>query len=405
MSGQKWHTEERGIRYYEHATRMHGKRKDRYYTLRFTVDGKQTEEALGWASEGWTLTKARVELARLKEAKRLGQGAATLRDSRKEAKKKREEAVQAEAVEQAARMTLDEFWEQTYGLTQSHKKPETIKKERDLYLRWLKPRFGALPLVSIKSGHLEALKQDMLNDGKAPRTIQYTLAVLSQVWHLASLRGAVTGVPPMRGVKLPKFDNRRMRFLTKQEAHELLETLKTVSTELYISALLALSCGLRAGEIHSLTWADIDFTNETIFLRDPKSSKNRHAYMTPDVKSILQKKYAAQAPTELVLPARNGGKRSQVSKAFNLAVEKLGFNEGITDPRQKVVFHSLRHTFASWLVQRGTPLYTVATLMGHSTLEMTQRYAHLAPDTTRSAAMALSDILSASSNEPSATEG
>lgn len=93
--------------------------------------------------------------------------------------------------------------------------------------------------------------------------------------------------------------------------------------------------------------------------------------------------------------SRNGGKRGQVSKTFNLPIDKLGFNEGITDPMLKVIFHTLRHTFVSWLVQRGTPLYTVATLMGHSTLEMTQRYAHLAPDTTRSVSMALSDMLSA----------
>ncbi|MDL2279575.1 tyrosine-type recombinase/integrase [Desulfovibrio sp. OttesenSCG-928-G11] len=61
----------------------------------------------------------------------------------------------------------------------------------------------------------------------------------------------------------------------------------------------------------------------------------------------------------------------------------------ITDARHRVVFHTLRHTFASWLVQQGTPLYTVAELMGHSTLEMTRRYSHLAPDTLRKAALSL----------------
>lgn len=93
----------------------------------------------------------------------------------------------------------------------------------------------------------------------------------------------------MRGVKLPKFDNRLMRFLTTKEAQDLLETLKGVSAELYISALLALFCGLRAGEIHSLTWADIDFTHDTIFLRDPKGGKNRHAYMTPTLRVYFRK--------------------------------------------------------------------------------------------------------------------
>ena len=93
-----------------------------------------------------------------------------------------------------------------------------------------------------------------------------------------------------------------------------------------------------------------------------------------------------------------------VSDTFARTVDELGLNNTgeviqdkdgndipvrITDARQKVVFHTLRHTFASWLVQQGTPLYTVAELMGHSTLEMSRRYSHLAPDTLRKAALSL----------------
>jgi integrase len=58
----------------------------------------------------------------------------------------------------------------------------------------------------------------------------------------------------------------------------------------------------------------------------------------------------------------------------------LKFNEGITDKRQKLVFHSLRHTFASWLAMQGTPIYTIAQLMGHKSITMSERYAHLSPD-------------------------
>jgi integrase len=71
----------------------------------------------------------------------------------------------------------------------------------------------------------------------------------------------------------------------------------------------------------------------------------------------------------------------------------MGMNEGVTDARQKVVFHTLRHTFASWLVMRGVPLYDVAKLMGHNTIVMTQRYAHLAPDRLRASAVGLSGML------------
>ena len=74
-------------------------------------------------------------------------------------------------------------------------------------------------------------------------------------------------------------------------------------------------------------------------------------------------------------------------------------NEGITDPRDKVVFHTLRHTFASWLVQAGVPLYTVQRLMGHKSIVMTQRYAHLAPDQGAEAARLLSGISLAGEHE------
>ncbi len=245
---------------------------------------------------------------------------------------------------------------------------------------------------------LDDLKRKMLEAGKSTRTIQYTLAVFSQVWNHAFERDVVSGINPCRRVKKPKVDNRRMRFLTVEEAQKLLAATAEISDDLYGTALLSLGCGLRTGEIHALTWADVDMANGLIFIRDPRSGKNRHAYMTEEVKNMLQKREAGQEPSALVFPARNGGTRTQVSKSFGDVVVLLGLNDRITDRRQQVVFHTLRHTFASWLVQRGTPIYTVAALMGHSTLEMTQRYAHLAEDTTRNAALGLSDLLTPSIN-------
>lgn len=158
-------------------------------------------------------------------------------------------------------------------------------------------------------------------------------------------------------------------------------------------ALLSLLCGLRAGEIHTLTWADINFEEKNIFLRDPKNTHNRYAFMTDEVKVMLQGRYGAQEKNDFVFPAANGRRRQWVSDTFPRVIQELGFNDGLTDPRQRVVFHTLRHTFASWLVQKGTPLYTVAELMGHNTLVMARRYAHLAPDTLQKSALLLEGML------------
>ena len=108
---------------------------------------------------------------------------------------------------------------------------------------------------------------------------------------------------------------------------------------------------------------------------------------------MLEGRYSGQAKTDFVFPATGGGQRRWTSDSFTRTVDELKLNEGITDARQKIVFHSLRHTFASWLVKRGNPLYTVGELLGHSTLEMTKRYAHLAPDTLRKAALSLGGAL------------
>ena len=90
---------------------------------------------------------------------------------------------------------------------------------------------------------------------------------------------------------------------------------------------------------------------------------------------------------------KDGRKRNWVSCTFARVVEELGLNEGITHPLDKVYFHTPRRTFGSWLAQNGTPIYTIAQLMGHKDLSMTQRYAHLVPDTMRAAAFSLSGAL------------
>jgi len=90
-------------------------------------------------------------------------------------------------------------------------------------------------------------------------------------------------------------------------------------------------------------------------------------------------------PEDYVFLSTKGEKIKEVSNAFAKVVKRLGFNEGITDRRQKVSFHTLRHTFASWLALRGESILTIKELLGHQTLAMTERYSHLIPDHKRRA--------------------
>jgi integrase len=157
-------------------------------------------------------------------------------------------------------------------------------------------------------------------------------------------------------------------------------------------SLLSLYCGLRAGEIFNLTWSDVDFRNETIMIKDTKSGRNRNAIMTAAVKSMLEQRKSCRQ-FDMIFPSRTGDKTTEVSRTFDRTVDRIGFNKGITDRRQKAVFHTLRHTYASWLVMSGVDLYTVQKLMGHSTIAMTERYSHLAPDHLKGAVRKLENSL------------
>ncbi len=85
-------------------------------------------------------------------------------------------------------------------------------------------------------------------------------------------------------------------------------------------------------------------------------------------------------------------------------VDKSGFNDSVEDARQKVVFHTCRHTFASWLAIQGTPLYTIAKLMGHKSLAISERYSHLSPDHKKHAVNSLNAFFKKKSGQPNQNE-
>lgn len=369
-----------GVRFYEHATRKHGVQKDRYFAIRFQANGKRREEGLGWASEGWTAVKASHTLAELKKAATVGEGPCSLSEKRQQAEEKRQ--AEAEARTQAERDNVtfgNVFLDSYFPIAKKNKSVRSWQKEDQCYRLWIAPVLADKPLKDIAPIHLERIKKNMAEAGRAPRSATYCLAVVRQVFNFARDHDLFAGQNPVTKVKKPSADNRRVRFLTHDEADRLLDALAERSPQVHDQALLSLHCGLRAGEIFALTWADVDLDRGVLTLRDTKSGKTRAAIMTEAVKSMLRAKVRG-VPRELVFPARGGGKIVQVSDAFDRTVRALGLNDGVEDSRQKVVFHSLRHTFASWLVEQGVDLYTVKELMGHGNLAMTERYSHLAPD-------------------------
>jgi len=361
-----------GVEYYESSSRKFNGKPDKCFYIRYQdSSGKRIREKIGWASEGITAAYAfQIKNERMRSI-RLGDEAIPIQKKKKQS------------------ITFDEFFNQKYlPFAESNKSRTSYTREKQLYNTWIKPTIGDKALKDISSFDIEKIKKIMKDEGKAPRTIEYAIAVIRQVFNKALDWGIYTKTNPASKVKKPKKDNRRMRFLTKEEAERLLKELKEHSIQVYEMAYLSLYTGMRFGEITNLTWQDIDFQNGIITIKDPKNDESRVAYLTDNLKELLTNKYKREKPkdpSELLFKDSNGNKITKVSHTFFRTVNKLGLNDGITDPRDKVVFHTLRHTFASWLAIQGTPIYTIKELMGHKTLAMTERYSHLIPDAKREA--------------------
>ncbi len=384
---KRFKTDFPGVTYYEHATREYGiNRPDRYYTIRYYVNGRQVEEGLGWSSEKWTPEKANIERAKLREAARLGKAAPKTLAEKRHVEAARQKAEQ-EAAERAKAeaITFQEFFENDYfPTTERLKNHKTI---RAYYKNWINPCIGHLEMRNVGSLDLERIRKKMEQKGRAVKTIHSVMAIIQRVFTVAEEYGKFHGKNPVRnGIKKKlKFDNRRIRFLTRDEVEMILaECNRRNLDDLSDLILASLHTAARAGELFKLEWSDINFESKIISFRDPKNIVTKHTPISDTLWEILQRR-KEESTSEFVFPARGGKQRTEVSNTFARIVKFLGLNDGITDRRKKAVFHSLRHTAASWLVGEGIPLYTVQRYLGHSQISLTERYSHLSDDNLRAA--------------------
>ncbi len=406
MSSKKWiQTKFRGVRYYEHETRRHGIKKDRYYSIRIQKDGVRREEGLGWGSDGWTEEKAILVLANIRKAQTTGEGEQSLKEKREKAKSKRIAEEEDKKRLESENITFNHFYNNDYKpIAERSKKPQTMKAEDMHFNLWISPIIGDKPFKDIKSFDIERIKEKLHDAGRSPRTVQYVLATTRQVWNMARRDGLIVTDSPTRNVKVAKVDNKRLRFLTFDEEKQLLNALKNAqiknynetrenkrkSLQLYHITLLSLRTGMRASEIFNLKWNCIDTENGRIMIMDAKGNKNRTAFMTDDIKSMFEE-IEKKSPSDYIFQSTKGGKHNEVSNVFALTVKKLKFNDDTTDRRHHVCFHTCRHTFASRLAESGVDLYTIKTLLGHSTIALTERYSHLSDGALQGAMRTLDD--------------
>jgi len=400
-----------GVRYREHPTRTFRRQKDKYFEIYYRREGKPCFEALGWLSDGMTAGEAATIRGEIVQNIKKGVAPQSLKEKREmEAAVKRAEEDRAEAERQAA-VTFGEMADLFLEWSENNKK--SYRDDKNRYEKHLEPRFKDTPIKDLSPFDLERLKASLKKKKLSPGTITQCLQLTRAIFRKTKGWGHHASDFPK--VDFPKVSNRRVAFLTQDQAGALLDAVKKKSTQLWCQCVLSLYAGLRFKEIASLELSDLDFEASTIHVRDSKGG-TRHAYITEPIKAMFEEWWTvADKKPGLIFPAWPGGRKpteekkkrklkpstiqkrgtiqTRVSPVFARTVDELKLNDGITDHRQKVVFHTLRHTFASWLVMGGESLQTVQELMGHKDISTTMRYSHLAPDIKRNAVKKLVETL------------
>jgi integrase len=268
----------------------------------------------------------------------------------------------------------DEFM-QNYATVNN--KPSSQESTASILKHHLIPFFGEVSLKGIGPQQVERYKATKVRT-HASKTINNQLTVLHKMLAVALEWGYIDGVPRMKWMKAPKPD---FRFLDFHEAERLVKAARAEPMWCTM-ILLGLRTGLRQGELLALRWCDVDLTAARLVVRQavargivgtPKNHRQRQIPLTASMVEALTA--WRHRRSELVFCQDDGSMltKNQCKWPLRRARKKAGI--------EALGWHDLRHTFASHLAMRGVPLKVIQELLGHATIEMTMRYAHLTPQT------------------------
>lgn len=254
------------------------------------------------------------------------------------------------------------------------------------HLKWWKAQIGDKYISDVTPAVISSIKNELANgmtpQGKkrSPATVNRYLISISGVLSKAAVEQGYIETNPMSRVKKLDEPEGRIRFLSESERDALLDACRNSrSKQLYPITVLALSTGMRRGEILSIRWKDVDFDRKRIVLHDTKNGSSRQVPLAGTaaevLKEMLATKKAAKVQAlkpvgdEFVFPGKTGNDPVNIRDAWETAVKKAKI--------ENFHFHDCRHTAASYLAMNGATLLELSQILGHKTLSMVKRYAHL----------------------------
>jgi integrase len=398
----KWITAAPGIRYRTHPARKYGARFDRYYTLRFSVAGKQVEEALGWASEGWTVKLAQETLAELSRARRTGQGPATLREAAEANRQAKREEAEAEAALARRQRTVADLWDRyCKEVAAIENKPSTVAEKTRMWTRRIKPAIGERKINDVAEEDAGAVVRAPLRldaagqvvGGKAESGNLYRL--LHHMFRKAlqwNLRAKEAG-NPLESVTEPKV-KRRERLLSGGEIGALMKALDAAERDITehrqcVAAIRAvILTGARISELLTLRWQDIRRDEMELHLADTKTGFSRRPISAaplavfdsvermPGVEFVFR---GVNTPTTPLA-------YNTVEHAFRRIVRRAGI--------ERCTLHTIRHWFATMTANSVSNARVGMALTGHKSHAAYMNYIHGDKEQAR----ALADQLAALTN-------
>jgi integrase len=239
-------------------------------------------------------------------------------------------------------------------------------------LRHLQQIAGDCLLTSLTPKHLDLYKTERLQAVR-PTSVNVELRALRTIMN-AAVRWKLLGSNPFSKMQLVRVPDLPPSYLTKEDFERLLSVIRDGQfRELIIFAVLT---GMRRGEILNLRWQDVDLHHKVLQVESGptftvKCGKRRTIPLNEVAVHMLRGRLGRSLREYVFTLGGEKFAESHVTHKFKDYVRLAGLNE-------RVKFHSLRHTFATWLVQEGVSIYEVQKLLGHSSISVTEAYAHLA---------------------------
>jgi integrase len=395
---EKWTTVAPGIRARRHPTRKHGARLDRYFTLRFSADGRQVEEALGWASEGWTVERAQETLGELRKAKRTGEGPMTLRE-KAHARRAAEQQKAAEKAERERReKTVADLWDRySKEIVAIHNRPSTVAEKTRLWTRCIKPAIGAMKIDAVTEEDAGAVVRAPLRlddvgtvvGGKAEAGNIYRL-----LHHLFSralawkLRQRELG-NPLENIDEPKVA-RRERLLTSGEIGALLKALDVTSAteppQIVAAIKAAIYTGCRISELLKLRHENVRRDEMELHLPDTKTGFSRRP-MSPETLAAIDS-VAPMPGVSFVFRAIRDARKPLPYHTIEKAFRRIAARAGVRD----CTLHTLRHWLATMTANSVSNPRVGMAITGHKSHQAYMNYIHGDRDQARALAAQLAQF-------------